>query len=780
MQKQVPAASAAASVAVASAGPSLDLAKINAVMMASVAEKTGYPEEMLELEMDMEADLGIDSIKRVEILGAVQDELPELPELNANDLAELRTLGEIVEYMQKQVSSGSEAIAVSAPVVSEMPVASSTLDLNKINAVMMASVAEKTGYPEDMLELEMDMEADLGIDSIKRVEILGAVQDELPELPELNANALSELRTLGEIVDYMKAQVSSTGAGTDAVTNAVATSVAAQTDQVTEQLEHAPSSIAEVISLAAPDALAVKVPNENVALIVDDGSKITSSLAKELATKGWKPVVLRLPASIVKHSVIAKGIPCIEMADASEDALIASLSTVQQEVGQIGSVIAIQPVNESTKTAIDYPEASKAMLLSSFLLAKHLKVTLNKAAETGRSAFVTVARMDGSLGYGDSNGEDLVQGGLFGLTKTVKLEWPNVFCRCIDIASKTNSEDAVNCIVAELSDVNSDLVEVGHSAGGRVTLKTVDIDSYSVAQGSSISADSVFLVSGGAKGVTTKCVEKLASRYQSKFILLGRSVYDSEEPSWVKNCLDEVELKKLAMQELISQGDKPTPVKVNALLRPVLSAREISQAIAAVEGAGGQAIYVSADVTDVEGMPAKLAPAIAKFGAITGIIHGAGVLADKYIEQKTVADFEAVYSTKVQGMSALLNAVNAEQLQHLVLFSSGAGYYGNEGQADYSVANEILNKTALRFKQLHPSCHVVSFNWGPWDGGMVTPELKKMFQQRNVYVIPLEAGSELMKSLLLRTEAFKLWLAMICVPLLLLAHRLKETATQKS
>ena len=42
-------------------------------MMAIVGEKTGYPLEMLEPGMDMESDLGIDSIKRVEILGAVKD-----------------------------------------------------------------------------------------------------------------------------------------------------------------------------------------------------------------------------------------------------------------------------------------------------------------------------------------------------------------------------------------------------------------------------------------------------------------------------------------------------------------------------------------------------------------------------------------------------------------------------------------------------------------------------------------------------------------------------------
>ena len=87
---------------------------------------------------------------------------------------------------------------------------------------MMTVVAEKTGYPSDMLELGMDMEADLGIDSIKRVEILGAVQDELPDLPELNPDDLAELRTLGQIVDYMNAQASAAGAAPAAAPAAVA------------------------------------------------------------------------------------------------------------------------------------------------------------------------------------------------------------------------------------------------------------------------------------------------------------------------------------------------------------------------------------------------------------------------------------------------------------------------------------------------------------------------------------------------------------------------------
>ncbi|MCP4991905.1 MAG: acyltransferase domain-containing protein, partial [Colwellia sp.] len=187
----------------------LDLERIQTVMMEVVAEKTGYPTEMLALEMDMEADLGIDSIKRVEILGSVQEIISDLPELNPEDLAELRTLGEIVDYMKSKAQDAAPA----AQVVPELHlVATSTapaMDLTHIQSVMMEVVAEKTGYPTEMLELEMDMEADLGIDSIKRVEILGSVQETIPDLPELNPEDLAELRTLGEIVSYMQSKVES-------------------------------------------------------------------------------------------------------------------------------------------------------------------------------------------------------------------------------------------------------------------------------------------------------------------------------------------------------------------------------------------------------------------------------------------------------------------------------------------------------------------------------------------------------------------------------------------
>jgi acyl carrier protein len=160
---------------------------MEALMMAIVAEKTGYPQEMLGVEMELEADLGIDSIKRVEILSAMRERAPNLPEVKPTELATLRTLGQIIDHMR---AAGGAALAA-APVAANaaVPVAAAPaapgIDLE---ALMMAIVAEKTGYPQEMLGVQMELEADLGIDSIKRVEILSAMRERAPNLPEVKAH----------------------------------------------------------------------------------------------------------------------------------------------------------------------------------------------------------------------------------------------------------------------------------------------------------------------------------------------------------------------------------------------------------------------------------------------------------------------------------------------------------------------------------------------------------------------------------------------------------------
>ncbi len=265
----------------------VDASELEPVLLAIVSEKTGYPSEMLELDMDMEADLGIDSIKRVEILGALQERFPSSAQPNLEDLAELRTLAQIATYMA-QLSTGLSQPEGTTPIPQKVPQATpvnpvmngysngnghsngngshpvhaasaptesrngshretatataiaprlddeppiallpdldlahplalqrphlpetiTDIDLEILGQTLLEIVSEKTGYPVEMLELEMDMEADLGIDSIKRVEILGTVQERFPNLPQPNLEDLAELRTLGQIVDFLGTQTS--------------------------------------------------------------------------------------------------------------------------------------------------------------------------------------------------------------------------------------------------------------------------------------------------------------------------------------------------------------------------------------------------------------------------------------------------------------------------------------------------------------------------------------------------------------------------------------------
>ena len=260
----------------------------------------------------------------------------------------------------------------------------------------------------------------------------------------------------------------------------------------------------------------------------------------------------------------------------------------------------------------------------------------------------------------------------------------------------------------------------------------------------SIELSSVFVVSGGAKGITAQCVIKLAENYPCKWILLGRSEFCEHEPTWAQGCVEESKLKKRILENLLQQGKKPTPAEVQKIYKKIASGRKIKKTLQAIRQLGREVDYLSVDITDADALEQKLADAVKRMGAITGIIHGAGNLADKLIENKTQQDFETVVTTKVKGLENLLRCVPLRQLQYLMLFSSVAGFYGNAGQTDYALANEILNKSAHLVKLNHPQCRVIAINWGPWESGMVNPALKKAFADRNIAIISVESGTQML------------------------------------
>ncbi|MEZ8730750.1 beta-ketoacyl synthase N-terminal-like domain-containing protein [Vibrio splendidus] len=814
MPASAPVAAQPSATAAVQAANGLDAKVVQQTMLEVVAEKTGYPTEMLDLEMDMEADLGIDSIKRVEILGTVQDELPTLPELNPEDLAECRTLGEIVAYMNSKLPASAPAPSLApavAPATSsnglDAAVVQKTMlevvaektgyptemldlamdmeadlgidsikrveilgtvqdelptlpELNPahVQSTMMEVVADKTGYPAEMLDLAMDMEADLGIDSIKRVEILGTVQDQLPTLPELNPEDLAECRTLGEIVTYMQSKLSAAAP----VATPKAESVTPIAETATAELP--PHNEVALKKLPAADKLVDCFSKDACVVITDDGHN-AGVLAEKLTANGIQVAVVR--SALSAASPLNSEIASYTLNSVDEAGVTAVINDIEADLKTSNKVIAgfihlqaIVDAKQSNEQAVNLNADSRASLTTAFLFAKHLNGQLN--AVSGRSVFFTLSRIDGGFGYLDTKqlaNAELNQAALSGLTKTLSHEWSNVFCRALDADASIDARHLAEAITGELFDIDTNTVEIGLShaengESGRATLiATTPGDAQTKNAGAQLTKSDKVLVTGGAKGVTFECALTLAKQCKSHFILAGRSkhITSAELPQWAQG-KQEKELKPAAIAHLQATGDKPTPKKVDTLLKPVLSSLEINAALAAFNEIGASAEYLSLDVSNHE----SVAKTLANFEGITGLIHGAGVLADKHIQDKTLDELNMVYGTKVGGLEAVLSGLDSSKLKLIAMFSSAAGFYGNTGQSDYSMSNEILNKAGLQLSARNPQAKVMSFNWGPWDGGMVNAALKRMFTERGVYVIPLQAGAELFSSQLLNETGIQL------------------------
>ena len=483
-------------------------------LLSITSEKTGYPIEMLELDMDMEADLGIDSIKRVEILGGLQELYPNLPKPNLEELAEKRTIGQVVEYLQGigdrgQVTGDSkegdreevkEEIApeaiISTPELPLVPTSEfipvftppettpeNSNEYADLGQTLLNITSEKTGYPVEMLELDMDMEADLGIDSIKRVEILGAMQEAYPDLPKPNIEELGDLRTIGQIVNYLQSLVGGEKKKPQFDVNQITPlNPPLFRGETTEVVDLTPPPIVDINlprrpvklrTLPRPDFLDAQLPEGHIGLITDDGSLTTTKLAHALIEQGWKVVVLSFPQSLVASQLpLPAGVTRVTLANMSEQHLQLLLQSVTTKHGAIGAFIHLHPQFTPEKPGhISYPEAEKAIIKQVFLMAKHLKTTLNNAASlAGRTSFCTVAHLDGEFGLGHQGNFSPISAGLFGLTKSLRWEWPQVFFRAIDLNPTLDPHESAEYIVAELHDSNRYIGEVGYGNQGRVTL----------------------------------------------------------------------------------------------------------------------------------------------------------------------------------------------------------------------------------------------------------------------------------------------------------------------
>ncbi|HTM52784.1 MAG TPA: phosphopantetheine-binding protein, partial [Pirellulales bacterium] len=272
--RPIPAASHSGVANAAQAPPAasgLNAAELEKFLVNFVVEQTGYPPEVVELDADMEADLGIDSIKKAQLFGELAEYFDVQPGENLT-LDDFPTLRHVMSFLvgasakSSAVSNGAAASVAPAParavkaaastrsmaptaVPTPAPAATGGLNPAELEKFLVNFVVEQTGYPPEVVELDADMEADLGIDSIKKAQLFGELAEYFDVQPGENLT-LDDFPTLRHVMNFLVGA----SAKSSVIGNGAAASMAPAPAPAARAAASTPSTAPAAVAIQAPAA----------------------------------------------------------------------------------------------------------------------------------------------------------------------------------------------------------------------------------------------------------------------------------------------------------------------------------------------------------------------------------------------------------------------------------------------------------------------------------------------------------------------------------------------
>jgi acyl transferase domain-containing protein/NAD(P)H-dependent flavin oxidoreductase YrpB (nitropropane dioxygenase family)/acyl carrier protein len=770
--RQAPATAANRSGTAAS-GAGQDRALAAEKIKQVIAAQTGYTPDMLENDLDLEADLGIDTVKQVEIFGkiATQFGFPVPDDLKLRDLNTIEKLAGYVAARPASTSSaampgagiaaapasGADQAPDASDLASARPAAAHTMDSGErvvtrslsggedTAAVVKDVIARQTGYTPDMLADELDLEADLGIDTVKQVEIFGkvaghfgfAVPDDL---------RLRDLNTIAKLTAYIQARVPAAPApAEDSIpvtgsSDAVQENRAAPETSGTDDLFPDPASPIKrlVVRVDEADMPAPGRPDfsGNKLLVSLDSHGFAEAVMERIQSAGGEVVTLGAKDADVT-------------ADLSDlDGFQAAIEIFAKTDPQITGFIHLASLDayfDRNNTEFAADADVNTTVKSPFLLLK----TLFDKLDAPNTLIGTIAFDSVVFPYMDGCGEiHPLFAALSGMLKTANKELENTRVKVVDFSYKYPKKSLSRIADLFLSELLSDdsRCEVGYKNKKRYVLsmhpETARTDMPIVSDGDTL------LVTGGAGGITYEILKQVVAAYRVNLVILDINDIYATDPELLKPTATEADLMAMLRDQM--PGEKPVAVKqaLDRLMR-------VRQSIANIEYLKSQGVSVTYHCTDVTDFQA-VKKAVDACDRIDGIFHAAGMEMSQFIPKKERKAFELVVDVKVKGMRNLLAAAKDRDYRYFFTFSSVTARFGNQGQVDYTAANDFLGKTLFREKQVHPEKTYKVYAWTAWGGvGMATnPTVKKVLEDRGIQFLPMEQGVKFfMADLLDKTES---------------------------
>ena len=698
---------------------------------------TGYPADLLDPDLDLEADLGVDTVKQAEVFAAVRTEW-NLERDDTRQLREFPTLNHVAGWVRGKLGvpepSPTTAPVPAAPAATTTAPAPAPAGRDAILEAVTGIVAEMTGYPADLLDPDLDLEADLGVDTVKQAEVFAAVRAQW-NLERDDNLQLREFPTLGHVAGWVRGKL-----GTSTASASVETPGAADVESA-GTVHTAPRTV--VGDLDAVDALPRRVPTPSLRPAADQclptGVSLDGSRVVVMLDEGGvgKALVKRLRKAGATALELDPGTPT--------DEVLSHLAEWRTESPIAGVYWLAALDDEGDLAGYDLTTWREALRRR----VKALYATMRYLWED-EAFLVSATRLGGYHGYSAAGATSALGGAVTGFTKSYKKERPGALVKAVDLPVDRKTAAVADLLIEEtLRDPGC--VEIGRVDGRRFGIALLEqpfpargVDgAIDGAGGMPLTSDSVVLVTGAAGSIVSAITADLATASGGVFHLLDLTpAPDPSDPDIAAFRSDRASLKGIIAARMKEHGDKATPVKIDREVSRIERLEAALTCVEAVEAAGGTAYYYPVDLTDAIAVGSVMDQVRERSGHLDVLLHAAGVEISRNLPEKEPREFDLVFDVKTTGWFNVWHAAQRMDVGAVVAFSSVAARFGNSGQTDYSSANDLLCKVVSSMRASRPQTRGLALDWTAWGGiGMATRgSIPKIMEMAGVQMLPPEAG----------------------------------------
>jgi len=708
--------------------------------------KTGYPIEMLEIDLDLEADLGIDSVKQAEIFAQVREKYGYETEEGVN-IKQFNTISKVVEYTLKRsttVNNAAEEVleVEKEAVIDLMASVKMVLDPIEVENEVKSIIQVKTGYPIEMLEIDLDLEADLGIDSVKQAEIFAQVREKYGYETEEGVN-IKQFNTISKVVEYTLKRANQSGATAEKVVEIDKKRVLR--DKIMNYCDEENNMRHIAITVERPFDLnqgkKYDFNGKNIIVVEDriDG-EVTNLLTKMLSKKGANVIVITENPEKYLEKGIKTNFKNNGQITKSFNKAIANLKTVH-------GMVNLYPLKKNFSYFDDNQQEWEEEVESSFNVlfygTKAIYEELEKAGEN--CGCFAATNVGGIFGIEEGTSTNPVGALTAAFYKSLQKEIKPFNGKVVDFTQTSDAKFMAETLEKEFSLIE-DLIEIGYNGTHRKTICVIpsEIDINERTQKVEIGSDDVIVVSGGGRGIIFESVKGLAELFNPNIIVTGRTELPKGDEAWVK--MSEEELTKYSMiyfSEMKKDHPAMTPLEIKMEFEKLKSARALFLNIKNVNDAGYKLQYMTCDVVDRESVRVLHDKVKAQFGKITGIVNGAGLGSFGKVPKKPEKHTINVVKVKANGFYNLYHEFKNEQLKFFMSVGSISGRFGMDGQVDYAAGADIIARMSFQLQRERPELNSFVIGWTAWEevGMAANPDVEKVQKEgRGLTFISVREG----------------------------------------